>query len=163
MTAKTKTKATTALEALGRDRLVGLHHEATLQYGELWHRGLDLSLSPGVGRRRADEQADHRTRQAMRVLDKRLGGTGVAAWATPRDGHLVELRVPEGCARHAARLADEAGITLSLQDADERDRIVGLDLGRPTGQDLEEAIEGIAVCVRLAAIERVLYRQPEAA
>ena len=66
--------------------------------------------------------------------------------------------MPEGCASEVVRLAKEAGIALTPAGAafpgghDPRDSHIRLAPSFPTVTDLEQAIAGLAVCVRLAAV-----------
>lgn len=101
-----------------------------------------------------------------RILRERLGSTGAATWSRPRGGYFISLDVPDGCARHAVRLADEAGIRLTPAGAtfpygkDPRDRTIRLAPTYPSLPDLETAVEGLTTCVLLAALERQLSRRP---
>ncbi|MFF8383542.1 aminotransferase class I/II-fold pyridoxal phosphate-dependent enzyme [Streptomyces kanasensis] len=95
-----------------------------------------------------------------RVLRERLGGLGVATWSEPRGGYFVSLDVPDGCARRTVELAAGAGIRLTPAGAtfpygtDPRDRNIRIAPTYPALDDLEQAMEGLAVCVLLAALER---------
>ncbi|KUL36812.1 aminotransferase [Streptomyces sp. NRRL F-4489] len=95
------------------------------------------------------------------VLEKRLGGTGVASWTRPRGGYFVSLDVPDGCATRVVRLAADAGIALTPAGApfpygkDPRDRTLRLAPSYPTLEQLHEAASGLALCIELAAVERL--------
>jgi DNA-binding transcriptional MocR family regulator len=66
--------------------------------------------------------------------------------------------VPDGCAREVVRLAGAAGIALTPAGAthpgglDPRDAFIRIAPTFPPVADLEQAIAGLAVCVRLAAL-----------
>ncbi|GII75240.1 aminotransferase [Sphaerisporangium rufum] len=95
-----------------------------------------------------------------RILAAELGGTGLASWTTPRGGYFLALEVPEGCAREVVRRAGEAGIVLTPAGAthpygkDPADRTIRIAPTFPSLPDLEAAIAGLAVCVRLVGAER---------
>ena len=64
--------------------------------------------------------------------------------------------MPDGCAREVVRLAAAAGIALTPAGAthpgglDPRDAFIRIAPTYPPVADLEQAIAGLAVCVRLA-------------
>ncbi|GAB7034734.1 aminotransferase class I/II-fold pyridoxal phosphate-dependent enzyme [Streptomyces sp. NPDC021749] len=95
-----------------------------------------------------------------RILQKELGGTGLATWTTPKGGYFVTLEVPDGCAKEVVRRAAEAGIKLTPAGAthpygdDPRDAVIRIAPSYPGLAELEQAIEGLAVCVRLVGHER---------
>jgi DNA-binding transcriptional MocR family regulator len=86
--------------------------------------------------------------------------TGIATWTRPRGGYFVVLTVPPGCARAVVGTAAEAGIALvpagsthpyNDDPADEMIRIAPTYLEL---DDLETAIAGLALCVRLVVSRR---------
>ncbi|QGV77528.1 aminotransferase class I/II-fold pyridoxal phosphate-dependent enzyme [Streptomyces ficellus] len=95
-----------------------------------------------------------------RILDAELGGTGLATWTSPRGGYFVTLQVPDGCAKEVVRRAAEAGIVLTPAGAthpygdDPRDAVIRIAPSYPGLAELEQAIEGLAVCVRLVGYEQ---------
>ncbi|MGW5485962.1 aminotransferase class I/II-fold pyridoxal phosphate-dependent enzyme [Streptosporangium sandarakinum] len=98
------------------------------------------------------------------VLTKELGGTGLASWTTPAGGYFVTLDVLPGCAREVVRRAGEAGIALTPAGAthpygdDPRDSTIRIAPTYPDLAELELAITGLTVCVRLVATEKLLER-----
>ncbi|GLW98579.1 aminotransferase class I/II-fold pyridoxal phosphate-dependent enzyme [Microtetraspora sp. NBRC 16547] len=97
-----------------------------------------------------------------RILDKELGGTGFASWSSPAGGYFISLDVPEGCARDVVRKAAEAGIALTPAGAthpygnDPQDRTIRIAPTYPDLEELDLAIEGLAVCVRLVATAKLI-------
>ncbi|MGW0195021.1 aminotransferase class I/II-fold pyridoxal phosphate-dependent enzyme [Nonomuraea sp. NPDC003201] len=90
-----------------------------------------------------------------KVLTERLGGLG--AWTSPAGGYFISLEVP-----HAAEVvarAKAAGIALTPAGAthpygkDAADRTIRIAPTFPGLDELEQAIEGLAVCARAAAEE----------
>ncbi|MFJ2738919.1 aminotransferase class I/II-fold pyridoxal phosphate-dependent enzyme [Streptomyces sp. NPDC087440] len=95
-----------------------------------------------------------------RILETELGGTGLATWTSPKGGYFVTLQVPDGCAKEVVRRAAEAGIVLTPAGAthpygdDLRDATIRIAPSYPSLTELEQAIEGLAVCVRLVGYEK---------
>ncbi|MFF9648957.1 aminotransferase class I/II-fold pyridoxal phosphate-dependent enzyme [Streptomyces sp. NPDC014622] len=95
-----------------------------------------------------------------RILDAELGGTGLATWTSPKGGYFVTLEVPDGCAKEVVRRAAEAGIVLTPAGAthpygdDPRDAVIRIAPSYPGLAELEQAIAGLAVCVRLVGYEQ---------
>ncbi|MFG3436657.1 aminotransferase class I/II-fold pyridoxal phosphate-dependent enzyme [Nonomuraea sp. NPDC047897] len=138
--------ANTAKQSIGPDKINQLRHVEFL--------------------RDADGVAAHMRRHAEliwpkfelvdRVLAKELGG--LATWTSPKGGYFISLEVP-----HAAEVvakAKAAGIALTPAGAthpygtDPDDRVIRIAPTYPDLEELEQAIAGLAVCVRLVAEER---------
>ncbi|MEU8106175.1 aminotransferase class I/II-fold pyridoxal phosphate-dependent enzyme [Nonomuraea muscovyensis] len=138
--------ANTAKQSIGPDKINQLRHVEFL--------------------RDADGVAAHMRRHAEliwpkfelvdRVLAKELGG--LATWTSPKGGYFISLEVP-----HAAEVvakAKAAGIALTPAGAthpygqDPDDRVIRIAPTFPGLEELEQAIAGLAVCVRLVAEER---------
>lgn len=97
---------------------------------------------------------------ARRILDQRLSEYGVAEWTNPEGGYFISMDVVDGTATRVWELAKEAGIVLTKAGAayphgrDENDRNIRLAVTLPPQEEIEEAIDGVATCVLLAAIEK---------
>ncbi|MDK4280733.1 aminotransferase class I/II-fold pyridoxal phosphate-dependent enzyme [Corynebacterium accolens] len=97
---------------------------------------------------------------ARRILDERLGEYGVAEWTDPAGGYFISMDVVDGTATRVWELAKDAGIVLTKAGAayphgrDENDRNIRLAVSLPPQEEIEEAIDGVATCVLLAAIEK---------
>ncbi|MFD9891112.1 aminotransferase class I/II-fold pyridoxal phosphate-dependent enzyme [Amycolatopsis sp. NPDC059027] len=95
-----------------------------------------------------------------RIFTEELGGTGLASWTKPLGGYFVTLTVPEGTAKEVVRLAKEAGIALTPAGAthphgdDPADATIRIAPTFPELAEVEEALRGVAVCVRLAAAQK---------
>jgi DNA-binding transcriptional MocR family regulator len=98
----------------------------------------------------------------QRTLGGRLGDSGVATWTVPEGGYFVTLDVLDGCASRVVDLAAGAGIALTAAGApfpygkDPDDRVIRLAPTYPPLAELAEALDGLVVCIKLAAIERLL-------
>ncbi|MCX5205169.1 aminotransferase class I/II-fold pyridoxal phosphate-dependent enzyme [Streptomyces sp. NBC_00237] len=99
-----------------------------------------------------------------RILEAGLGGTGLATWTAPEGGYFVTLQVPDGCAKEVVRQAASAGIALTPAGAthpygdDPRDAVIRIAPSYPNLAELEQAVEGLAVCVRLVGYEKQAVR-----
>lgn len=97
---------------------------------------------------------------ARRILDERLGEYGVTEWTDPAGGYFISMDVVDGTATRVWELAKDAGIVLTKAGAayphgrDENDRNIRLAVSLPPQEEIEEAIDGVATCVLLAAIEK---------
>ncbi|WP_410654550.1 aminotransferase class I/II-fold pyridoxal phosphate-dependent enzyme [Amycolatopsis sp. lyj-112] len=91
------------------------------------------------------------------ILTKELGDSGLASWTKPTGGYFISLTVSAGTAKEVVRLAKEAGIALTPAGAthpygdDPSDAVIRIAPTYPELAEVEEAIRGLAVCVRLAA------------
>ena len=96
------------------------------------------------------------------ILSREVEGTGAATWTKPLGGYFVSLYTLDGCAKRAYALAKEAGVTLTTVGAtypygnDPRDRNIRIAPTYPSNEDLTKAMEVLAICVKLAAVEKVL-------
>lgn len=100
------------------------------------------------------------------MLREQLAGTGVASWTRPRGGYFVLLKVTPGCASRVVELAAEAGLALVPAGApfpyrkDPEDTLIRIAPIYPPLHDLSEAMAGLTLCVKLAAVERLLLEPP---
>lgn len=94
------------------------------------------------------------------ILTENFADTPGVSWSTPSGGYFVTLRVPNGCASQVVRLAKEAGIALTPAGAthpygkDPDDAVIRLAPTFPVLDEVEKAMTGVAVCVRLAIAQR---------
>ncbi|WP_112238382.1 aminotransferase class I/II-fold pyridoxal phosphate-dependent enzyme [Kribbella monticola] len=97
-----------------------------------------------------------------KILTAELGDTGLASWTSPAGGYFISLTVPEGCAREVVAKAKAAGIALTPAGAthpygdEPADRTIRIAPTYPDPAELETAISGLATCVRLVALDKLL-------
>ena len=98
--------------------------------------------------------------QVTSILADRLDAYDIASWTHPLGGYFINLDVPDGTATRVVQLAKEAGINMTAAGAafpygqDPRDRSIRIAPTFPAPGDVAGAIEGLATCVLLAAIEQ---------
>ncbi|MFP5282608.1 MAG: aminotransferase [Actinomycetes bacterium] len=98
------------------------------------------------------------------ILTERLGAHEAATWTDPDGGYFISLDVADGTAARVVTLAKAAGIAMTGAGAafpygrDPRDRNIRIVPTFPSPQDVTTAIEGLATCVLLAAVEQQLGR-----
>ncbi len=93
------------------------------------------------------------------VLSRELGGTGLAAWTTPKGGYFVSLDTTKPIASRVVELAGELGVGLTPAGAtypfrkDPNNSNIRLSPSRPPVAEVEQAMEIVAFCVKLASAE----------
>ncbi|MGH3684374.1 MAG: aminotransferase class I/II-fold pyridoxal phosphate-dependent enzyme [Pseudonocardiaceae bacterium] len=98
----------------------------------------------------------------QRTLAGQLGDSGVASWTVPEGGYFVTLTVLDGCATRVVDLAAGVGIALTAAGApfpygkDPDDRVIRLAPTYPPLSELADALDGLVVCIKLAALEHLL-------
>ncbi|MEU1985160.1 aminotransferase class I/II-fold pyridoxal phosphate-dependent enzyme [Nocardia sp. NPDC019395] len=97
----------------------------------------------------------------LRILEERLGPSKVASWTEPKGGYFVSLDVLEGTAARVIELAKKAGIALTAAGSafpyknDPEDKNIRIAPSFPALPELEQAMDGLATCVLLAATEKL--------
>ena len=98
----------------------------------------------------------------LRILEEDLGGTDTASWTRPKGGYFISLYTLDGCARRTYNLALKAGVKLTTAGAtypygnDLHDSNIRLAPTFPANDELELAMKILTVCVKIAAIEKII-------
>ena len=96
------------------------------------------------------------------AFDKELAPIGVARWSRPLGGYFISLDVTEGSAKRVYELAKGAGVTLTAAGApfpygvDPKDENLRIAPSYPPVSELNEAVNVLCLCVKIAAIESLL-------
>jgi DNA-binding transcriptional MocR family regulator len=98
-------------------------------------------------------------RAVTEILEKRLGGLDIAEWTHPEGGYFISVDLLDGTAKRTVELAKEAGIALTGAGSsfplhhDPNDRNLRLAPSMPPLDEVEVAMDGVATCILLAAVE----------
>ena len=98
----------------------------------------------------------------LNVLDSELSGLGIAEWTAPRGGYFISLDVMEGTAKRVHKLMADAGVVMTGCGAtfpygnDPEDRNLRIAPTYPTVAELKIASELLALCTKLAALEKII-------
>ena len=102
-------------------------------------------------------------RMVQDILDSDVVPYGPIAWWTkPQGGYFISLYLQSGCAAKVVRLCKEAGVVLTGAGAaypygkDPDDHHIRIAPTFPSLEELEVACRLLAVCVRLATVEKLL-------
>jgi DNA-binding transcriptional MocR family regulator len=96
------------------------------------------------------------------ALEAKLGGTGVAEWTRPEGGYFISVDGLAGTAAKVVTLAKDAGLALTPAGAtwplrnDPKDRTLRLAPSYPSLDEVRTAAQGIAICLLLAGVEKLL-------
>ncbi|MDC0979183.1 aminotransferase, partial [Gammaproteobacteria bacterium] len=96
------------------------------------------------------------------LLERNLGGKGIATWSQPKGGYFVNVNAPDDCARTIIDMAEKAGVKLTPAGApfayglDPQNRVIRLAPSFPPLEDIRQAMEIFTLCVELAAVRKAL-------
>ena len=98
----------------------------------------------------------------LNAFDGNLSGLGIADWTKPKGGYFISLNVLPGTAKRVYELCKTAGLTLTTVGAtfpygiDPNDTNLRIAPTFPTNEDLKTACSVLCLCVKLAAVEKLL-------
>ena len=99
---------------------------------------------------------------ALTLLDQELTETEGCSWKVPRGGYFISLNTPDFCAARAVQLAAEVGVKFTgagetfPYGKDPRDRNIRIAPTVPTLDEVKDSIRILALCVKIAYLERLL-------
>ncbi|RPJ09909.1 MAG: aminotransferase class I/II-fold pyridoxal phosphate-dependent enzyme [Spirochaetaceae bacterium] len=95
----------------------------------------------------------------QRILERELGGKGLASWTRPQGGYFVSLDTELPIANRAVELCKQAGVAITPAGAtfpegiDPQNCNIRIAPTRPCLAELEKAMEILALCIRFASAE----------
>ena len=96
------------------------------------------------------------------TLSRELGELEIASWSDPKGGYFISLNTLDGCAKRTYKLLKGAGVTVTTVGAtypygnDLRDRNIRIAPTYPSNKELQEAMNVLCLCVKIASIEKML-------
>lgn len=97
-----------------------------------------------------------------RWLDSEIQPVGIASWNNPKGGYFISLNAMPGTAKRVLALCKEAGVEMTPAGAtfpygnDPEDSNIRIAPSLPPVEELEQAMEVLCVCLKLAALEKLL-------
>lgn len=101
-------------------------------------------------------------RAVTETLDREIAPLGIASWNHPKGGYFVSFDGLPGTAKRTLALCKEAGVTMTGAGAtfpygvDPADTNIRIAPSLPPVEELEQAVAVFCVCVKIAALEKLL-------
>ena len=96
----------------------------------------------------------------QKVLTTELEGKSIARWSKPQGGYFVSIDTLEGCAAAVIEMAADAGVKLTPAGStypykkDPLDRNIRIAPSFPPLEDIQAAMELVAICIQLVSLEK---------
>ena len=100
-------------------------------------------------------------RCVLEGLDREIAPLDIASWRRPKGGYFVSLNAMPGTAKRTLALCKEAGVTMTGAGAtfpygkDPEDSNIRIAPSLPPVAELEQAVEVLCTCLKLAALEKL--------
>ena len=95
------------------------------------------------------------------ILATELDGKNIASWSQPKGGYFVSIDTLPGCASAVIKIAADAGVKLTPAGStypyknDPQDRNIRIAPSFPPLEDIQAAMELVAICIQLISLDRV--------
>ena len=145
-------KKTLSAQTIGHDKVNQLRHAIYFENGK---------KIPEHMKKQA-EILRPKFEMVLSVLEKELGGMQIGSWTKPLGGYFITFETLEGCAKRTIALAKEAGVVMTGAGApfpyhkDPKDSTIRIAPSYPSKEELQDAANIFACCVKLAAVEKLL-------
>lgn len=96
------------------------------------------------------------------ILTREIAPRAIGSWFKPKGGYFICFEALEGCAKAIVAKAKEAGIELTAAGApfpygiDPKDAVIRIAPTFPELEEMRQAAEVFACCVRLVSVEKLL-------
>ena len=103
----------------------------------------------------------------LTTLDEELSGLDIGEWTKPNGGYFISFEAMDGCAKAIVAKCKEAGMTLTGAGAtfpygkDPKDSNIRIAPSFPTPEEMKQAAELFALCVKLVSVEKLLAEKRE--
>ena len=103
----------------------------------------------------------------LETLDRELEGLGIGTWTTPKGGYFISFDSLDGCAKAIVAKCKKAGLVMTGAGAtypygkDPHDSNIRIAPSYPPLNDLKQAMELFALCVKLVSVENMLYEKKD--
>ena len=140
------------IQTIGHDKLNQLRHVKFFQS----YSGMRAHMRKHAAILRPKFEA------VLNVLEREIAPLGIGTWNHPKGGYFISMNTMPGCAKRAVALCKEAGLILTAAGAtypygkDPEDSNIRIAPSFPTPEELTEATEVLSLCVRIAAVEKLL-------
>jgi aspartate/methionine/tyrosine aminotransferase len=144
-------KSQMAFQTIGPDKLNQLRH--TLFFKDM--NGIEAHMKKHAAILKPKFDA------VQHILEKELQGKNIASWSKPHGGYFVSIDTMEGCAAAVIKKAADAGVKLTPAGSaypyknDPRDRNIRIAPSFPPLDDIQSAMELVAVCIQLAGLDKL--------
>ena len=97
----------------------------------------------------------------LETLDRELEGLGIGTWTTPKGGYFIAFDSLDGCAKAIVAKCKKAGLVMTGAGAtypygkDPHDSNIRIAPSYPPLNDLKQAMELFALCVKLVSVEKL--------
>ncbi|HWS29429.1 MAG TPA: aminotransferase class I/II-fold pyridoxal phosphate-dependent enzyme [Clostridia bacterium] len=98
------------------------------------------------------------------AFEREIKPLGFGSWNRPKGGYFICLYTMEGTAKRALKLCEEAGIVMTPAGAafpygkDPHDSNIRVAPTLPSLDELKAAVEGLCICLKLAALEKLTQK-----
>ena len=140
------------LQTIGHDKINQLRHVKFLKDAD----GIKAHMKKQADIIRPKFEA------VLEVLDKELGGLGIATWTKPNGGYFISFETLDGCAKAVVGKCKEAGVVMTGAGAtfpygkDPKDSNIRIAPTLPTPEELSKAADLFVLCVKLVSVEKLL-------
>ena len=101
----------------------------------------------------------------LRILKEELYGLEIGSWTEPKGGYFISFDGMEGCAKAIVAKCKEAGMILTGAGAtypygkDPKDSNIRIAPSYPSLEEMHQATELFALCVKLVSIDKILQEK----
>jgi aspartate/methionine/tyrosine aminotransferase len=144
-------KSQMAFQTIGPDKLNQLRH--TLFFKDM--NGIEAHMKKHAAILKPKFDA------VQLVLENELQGKNIASWSKPQGGYFVSIDTMAGCAAAVIKKAADAGVKLTPAGSaypyknDPRDRNIRIAPSFPPLDDIQSAMELVAVCIQLVSLDKL--------